>query len=209
MKKKDTLRVLAVKHTWFDATRCVIPKVKRAIGMEVEIDALDDDSLFEERNLQIPITQKELLHCALILNAGDLYGITLRGKGFELAYTYMLFLYPNGGKVLDDRCNPCLDSIEALHTLKYLSELWQYTPPGVLNYSFPDIARAFTEGVAGLYHDASIGAILTHDCAIRERFGYALPPAGREIKTSVAGWGLGIPAAAPHEEEAFYYVNYP
>jgi ABC-type glycerol-3-phosphate transport system substrate-binding protein len=295
MRNKRIMRILAVKHTWFDATTCIIPEVEKETGLKVIIDYIHDEwemyrqskeritseasdydlfmvdsiwvfeyeklgmlecldqyvaednlpedydfedlispyvdhfcrvhdrlyclplaghtnflayrrDLLGEKRLKVPEDQEELLNCARVLHTDDMSGITLRGKGFELAYTFMLFLYPNGGKVLDDTCRPCLDSVEALETLRYLKELWQYTPRAILDYSFPDMAADFMEGRAALYNDASVGAILSHNCPVKNDIGYALPPAGKEIKTSVAGWGLGIPRAAGHKQEAFSYL---
>ncbi len=295
MSNKQTLRILAVKHAWFDATTCIIPEVERETGLKVTIDYIYDEwemyrrskesitsehsdydlfmvdsiwvfeyeklgilecldeyvaednlptdydfedlispyvehfcrvkgrlyclplaghtnflayrsDLLEGKKLEVPRDQEGLLKCARVLHSGDISGITLRGKGFELAYTFMLFLYPNGGKVLDDTCRPCLDSTVALDTLRYLKELWRYTPGAILNYSFPDMAADFMEGRAALYNDASVGAILSYNCPIKNNIGYALPPAGKEIKTSVAGWGLGIPKASKHKQEAFSYL---
>ncbi len=162
--------------------------------------------IFEENGLAPPATHDELLECAKALTKNGVYGITLRGKGFELAYTYMLFLYPRGGRVLDGTCRPCLLEPEAVGTLEYLVRLWRYTPPGVLDYSFPQMAAAFQNGSAAIYHDASVGAILVHDCPIADRFGYTLAPEGVELKTSVAGWSLGIPAASPRKKEALSWL---
>jgi multiple sugar transport system substrate-binding protein len=290
-----TLRILAVKHRWFDATNCIRREIEREIGMPLSIDYIEDEwemyleskrriaaghsdydlfmvdsiwiyeyvkrgmiapldeqfashdvpsgydfddlipqyvehfctvdgtlfclplsghtnflayrkDLFDEHGLKSPLTQQELLHCAEEITGNGMYGITLRGKGFELAYTYMLFLYPNGGRVLNEECSPCLDTAEALTTLEYLKELWRYTPPDVLEYSFPDMAASFQNGLAAIYHDASVGAILVHECDLRERFGYALTPAGAGVRTSVAGWGMGIAAASPHREQALGWL---
>lgn len=295
MPKKESLKILAATHTWFEATTCVIPEVEREIGLEVHVDYVDDEwemylqckkkitaehsdydlfmvdsiwvyeyaaldmlecldgyvrgpdvprdfdfddlipqyldhfctvndrlfclplsghtnflafrkDLFRERGLQVPTTQEELLLCAEALHSDELSGITFRGRGFELAYTYMLFLYPNGGRLLDHNCRPCLDTEEALETLQYLKHLWRFTPAGIFGNSFPDMASDFMNGRAAIFHDASVGAILHKDCPLAERFGYAPPPAGREVKTSVAGWGMGIPKAARHKREAFLYL---
>jgi multiple sugar transport system substrate-binding protein len=295
MSNKKPLRILAVKHAWFDATTCIIPEVENETGHEVIIDYIHDEwemyrqskeritsehsdydlfmvdsiwvfeyeklgmlecldpyvaennlpadydfedlispyvnhfcrvnsrlyclplaghtnflayrsDLLKEKKLKVPENQEELLNCARVLHTDDMSGIALRGKGFELAYTFMLFLYPNGGKVLDDACRPCLDSVEALDTLRYLRELWRYTPRAILKYSFPDMAADFMEGRAALYNDASVGAILSNNSPIKNNFGYSLPPAGKEVKTSVAGWGLGIPKASIYKREAFSYL---
>ncbi|MBN2322418.1 MAG: extracellular solute-binding protein [Spirochaetes bacterium] len=162
--------------------------------------------LFEKSGLKPPATQKELLECSKLLTKNGVYGITLRGKGFELAYTYMLFLYPNGRCVLDETCTPRLLDPVAIDTLEYLQRLWRYTPPDVLEYSFVQMADAFRNGAAALYHDASVGAILVRDCPISDRFGYALAPSGIEMKTSVAGWGLGIPFASSRKREALSWI---
>ncbi len=295
MGESERLKILAVKHRWFDATRCIEEEIEQEIGMPISIDYIHDEwemyeeskrritkreseydvfmvdsiwiyeyaargmlasldalcttygiskdyefsdlipqyvehfcrvdgtlyclplaghtnflayrkDLFEELGLVPPATQDELLECAKALTKNGLYGITLRGKGFELAYTYMLFLYPRGGKVLDENCRPCLFEPEALETLEYLVRLWRYTPPDVMDYSFPQMAAAFQNGLAAMYHDASVGAILVHNCPISEQFGYALAPEGAELKTSVAGWGLGVPAASPRKKAALTWL---
>jgi len=296
LKQEENLRILAVKHRWFDATACIKNELEREIGAKLSIDYIDDEwgmyeeskrritsdrseydlfmvdsiwiyeyvqrgmiapldrlfsaygvpgdydfedliseyvehfctvdgtlfclplsghtnflayrrDLFDRGGLTPPRTQEELLHCAEALTRDGVYGITLRGKGFELAYTYMLFLYPRGGRILDERCTPCLETPEALQTLQYLKELWQYTPPDVLGYSFPDMAASFQNGSAAIYHDASVGAILTHECPLRDRFGYSLTPAGTDVRTSVAGWGIGITAASSHKEKALRWLT--
>jgi len=293
--KDERLRILALKHRWFDATRCIQEEIEEEIGMPISIDYIDDEweiyeeskrritrresafdlfmvdsiwiyeyaargmlasldrlittlgipddyefsdlipqyvehfcrvdgelyclplaghtnflayrkDLFEENKLVPPATHDELIECAKALTKDGVYGITLRGKGFELAYTYMLFLYPRGGRVLDTSCRPRLLDPEALETLEYLTRLWRYTPPDAMDYSFPQMAAAFQNGKAAMYHDASVGAILVHDCPLSDRFGYALAPGGTELKTSVAGWGLGIPAASTRKREALSWL---
>jgi ABC-type glycerol-3-phosphate transport system substrate-binding protein len=295
MGDREGLRILAVKHQWFDATLCIQEEIEQNIGMPVSIDYIGDEwemyeeskrlitpresaydlfmvdsiwiyeyaargmlasldelcaaygipedydfsdlvpqyvehfcrvndtlyllplaghtnflayreDLFEELCLVPPATQDELLACAKAITRNGMYGITLRGKGFELAYTYMLFLYPLGGKVLDGECRPCLLQPEALVALEYLVELWRYTPPDVMDYSFPQMAASFQNGSAAMYADASVGAILVHRCPIAGLFGYAPAPRGTELKTSVAGWGIGIPAASTRKREALTWL---
>jgi multiple sugar transport system substrate-binding protein len=295
MGDREGLRILAVKHQWFDATLCIQEEIEQNLGMPVSIDYIDDEwemyeaskrliteresaydlfmvdsiwiyeyaargmlasldelcaaygipegydfadlipqyvehfcrvndtlyllplaghtnflayreDLFEELCLVPPATQEELLSCARALTGNGIYGITLRGKGFELAYTYMLFLYPRGGKVLDKECRPCLLQPQAREALDYLVELWRYTPPDVMDYSFPQMAAAFQNGSAAMYNDASVGAILVHNCPIAGLFGYAPAPLGTELKTSVAGWGIGIPAASFRKKEALSWL---
>lgn len=295
MSNAETLRVLAVKHVWFDATRCVIPEFEKATGLKVVIDYIHDEwemyeqskkritaaataydafmvdsiwiyeyvkagmlacfepellgtlppdydftdlipqyvrgfcqvndrlyalplgghtnflayrkDLLQERGLKPPATQAELLECAKALHTDKLAGITCRGRGFELAYTYMLFLYPNGGQVLDENCRPCLDTDAAAATLDYLVKLWKYTPPDVFGYSYPDMVGAFINGKTAFYSDASMGAEIQQRSPHAAQIGYGLAPKGRMISTSIAGWSMGIPAASPRKREAFHYLQ--
>lgn len=108
--------------------------------------------LFEADGIAPPETWEDFLNAAKHFNAPDedFYGIAIAGgPGEWTAWHYEVLLWQNGGHVFDTNLEPIVDSMESIEALKFLKELYQYSPPDASTWEWWDSIDAFvTERVA-------------------------------------------------------------
>src|SRR5690606_21916934 len=111
------------------------------------------DDLFEEAGLDAPETWDDVVHAAKTLNdpSNGRYGIAMPGKtDFSPRFAYGMILYSTGGNTFDADGQPIFESPESVNALRLYKELYQYSPPGSLNFGFSEIQRALAQGRAAM-----------------------------------------------------------
>jgi len=105
--------------------------------------------LFEKHNVKIPETWSEFNKAAKYFTekTDDVkYGAATYG---DPSFTFGWFLDRFGGlggKYFDEDMNPQFNTEAGRRSLKNWKETIQYCPPGVANYAYMDIRKAFTKG---------------------------------------------------------------
>jgi multiple sugar transport system substrate-binding protein len=139
-----------------------------------------------------------------------LWGAALRGfKGAgQNMYIYPSIFREFGGNWFDGSHKIKVDGPEAVAALEwYVSLLNKYSPSGVENWNWPDIADAFGQGTLGSYIDAHSSAAVVADprkSKVVGKIGFARWPKGPSGKrvTSIWCWSFPINAALSKKDNA-------
>lgn len=165
--------------------------------------------IFEEEGLSVPTTWDELLATAEKLHGrDDVDGVVFRSKkGWEFTYTYSIFLFPFGGKIVDPTSGqPAIDLPGNQAALDYMLALKAFAPVGIEGYSFPEAWQAMQTGKVAMAVEATAAGPELEDpakSAVAGKVGYAVLPAGPAGSyTGVWGWGLGLNAKSERPDVA-------
>lgn len=141
--------------------------------------------------------------------ANRLWGAALRGfKGAgQNMYIYPSIFREFGGEWFQDK-KMVVNGKEAVEALEwYIALLHKYSPSGVENWNWPDIADAFGQGTLGSYIDAhSSAAVIANPekSKVVGKIGFARWPKGPSGKrvTSIWNWSFPINAALSDKDKA-------
>lgn len=145
---------------------------------------------------------------------GKVYGIILRGLGYEAVTQLSYYLYTMGGSWQDDkgRCN--LTSPESLQALDFYGRmLRKYGPPGGVKFGEVEAQSLFAQGRAAMYTDVGTRAAVMEDPSrskVAGKVGYAKIPLGptgkRQMMLPING--LFISPFSTHKEAAWLFIQY-
>lgn len=142
--------------------------------------------------------------------ANRLWGAALRGfKGAgQNMYIYPSILLAHGGKWFNENGQMEVNTEEAVAALEYYVNLLNsYSPSGVENWNWPDIADAFGQGTLGSYIDSHSSAAVVANPETSQVIGnvgfarWPKGPSGRRV-TSIWNWSFPINAALSDKDKA-------
>jgi len=111
---------------------------------------------FAQKKLHVPTNWNGFLQMLEALNdpANKHYAITLPVSGEPTNWGNTAFLWAAGVQIYDDQWNVVLDAPEmkprVVRTLEYLTQVTQYTPPGLLEVGLKDMLSNFTSSLSGI-----------------------------------------------------------
>lgn len=172
--------------------------------------------LFEEHGLEVPTTFDEVLEVAKFFdeNVDGVDGVSFRARlGWEFTYTWSIFLFPFGGRMVDPATGePALTAPGTAASLEYMKELAQYAPVGVESYSFPEAWDAFMLGKTAMMIEASAAAPEVENpekSLVAGKVGYAPMPAGPAgAYSGVWGWGFSMTAGSQNKDATWALITY-
>lgn len=133
-----------------------------------------------------------------------------RGLKPALPYTFSNLLHNMGGSYMMNGksalCSP--KDKQALET--YSGLLRDYGPPGVVNYSFPQISALYRAGRAAMAFEASNELRTVMEGGERLKDTALIPfPAGDggQVPTAI-GWGMAVSANSRQPDAAWYFVQW-
>jgi multiple sugar transport system substrate-binding protein len=133
-----------------------------------------------------------------------------RGLKPALPYTFSNLLHNMGGSYIINGksalCSP--KDKQALETYSRL--LRDYGPPGVVNYSFPQISALYRAGRAAMAFEASNELRTVMEGGERLKDTKLIPfPAGDggQVPTAI-GWGIAVSAHSKQPDAAWYFVQW-
>jgi multiple sugar transport system substrate-binding protein len=168
--------------------------------------------ILKKCGVEVPKTIKDVEAAAKKLKACDssITPFVSRGLKPAVAYTFSNMLHNIGGSYMangkSNLCSP--KGKEALET--YSGLLRDYGPPGVVNYSFPQISALYRSGRSAMSFESSNELRTVMDGGERLKdTGLAPFPAGEagQVPTAI-GWGLTISAYSKQQEAAWYFVQW-
>lgn len=167
--------------------------------------------VYDERGLKAAETLEEYVANAKAVHdpANRLWGAALRGfKGAgQNMYIYPSIFQEFGGDWFDGE-RLVVNSDEAIGALDwYVQLLNTYSPSGVENWNWPDLADAFGQGTLGSYIDAHSSAAVVSDpvkSKVVGKVAFARWPKGPSGKrcTSIWNWSFPINAALSEKDKA-------
>ncbi len=171
--------------------------------------------LFEKYGAKVPNTFDELEQTAKALHLKEpgVYGIALRGGGYQMTTPFSSFLYGYGGSWLDKAGNPALNTPEALKAFEMYGRIGHdYGPPGAAAFSYEQVIEGFSQGKLAMTADINVLASTFEDkgkSKVAGKVGYAMVPGGPAgRKPFVAGWGLSVNPYSKRKEQAWYFVQW-
>lgn len=169
--------------------------------------------LFEAVGKQPPSTWQELAELAKFFDEqGEVSGVAFRArKGWEFTYTYSIFMFPFGGRIVDPETGtPLLDTPGNAAALQYMIDLKDYAPTGMESFSFPEAWGSMQTGEVAMLVEATAAAPELENpdkSVVAGKLGYAPLPAGPDGSyTGVWGWGLGINAHSQNRDAAWAVI---
>jgi multiple sugar transport system substrate-binding protein len=145
---------------------------------------------------------------------GKVYGIILRGLGYEAVTQLSYYLYTYGGSWQDEkgRCN--LTGPESLQALDFYGRmLRKYGPPGAVKMGEVEAQSLFAQGRAAMYSDINTRAAVMEDptrSKVAGKVGYAKIPMGptgkRQMMLPING--LFLSPFSEHKEAAWLFLQY-
>jgi multiple sugar transport system substrate-binding protein len=182
-------------------------------GAETSILIYRQD-IFDEYDIKVPDNYDELMAAAKFIeeNVPGVHGFTSRGaSGHQATAAWLLHASPFGASVFDENWEPAFNSREAVASLTWLRDMFQYGPQGMTSFDQDGQFQAFLQGDAAIYLDASVFAGKARDpqqSTVYDKLGYALHPIKENRLSESGGFGLAIPANAQNPEPAFLFMQW-
>lgn len=156
-----------------------------------------------------PDTWQELRdRYAPALTKGNRYAYALQSRWGETQScdSFMRFVWPFGGSLLDDEFRPNLSSKGALAGLTFRQSLLRYMPPGIVDWEHEDVVKALGEGKVAMITEWSGWYKWLADSKtskVSRCLGVAVEPAGPAgRKPALGGFSLAINAFSSREKQA-------
>ena len=158
-----------------------------------------------------PATWDELLTTyapKLTDSAKGTYAFALQSRRGETqsADSFMRFLWPFGGSLLDDKFKSNLGSKESQQGLKFRQDLMKFMPPGIVDYDHNEAVNALAQGKVAMITEwsafygtlADPGKSKITDC-----LAVATEPKGSAgLKPALGGFSLGVNAQSGDKQKA-------
>jgi len=141
----------------------------------------------------------------------DMTAFASRGLAPAVPYTFSNFMHNFGGTYLTGAGRMALSSPPTLAAISYYASLLKdYGPPGVVNYSFPQLTALFGNGQAVMSFESSneFGKVVAAPGRAQDTGVMVLPPGPAGSVPTVIGWELAISAYAAHKDAAWYFLQW-
>ena len=134
------------------------------------------------------------------------YALQSRWGETQSCDSFMRFVWPFGGSLLDADFKPNLSSKGALAGLAFRQSLMRYMPPGIVDWEHEDVVKALGDGRVALITEWSGWYKWLADpktSKISRCLGVAVEPAGPAgRKPALGGFSLGVNAHSSREKQA-------
>lgn len=145
---------------------------------------------------------------------GKVYGIILRGAGYDAVTQLSYYLYTFGGAWQDDKGRCALTSPDAIQALDFYGRmLRKYGPPGAVKTTDIEVQSLFAQGRGAIYTDINTRAAVMEDptrSKVAGKLGYAKIPLGptgkRQMMLPING--LYVSAFSERKEAAWLLAQY-
>jgi multiple sugar transport system substrate-binding protein len=164
-----------------------------------------------------PATWDDLLNVyAPKLTHGDQYAYALQSRRGETqsADSFMRFLWPFGGSLLDDTFKSNLNSKASQQGLQFRQDLMKFMPPGIVDYDHNEAVNALAQGKVAMITEWSAFYSTLADpgkSKITDCLAVATEPKGPAgLKPALGGFSLGVNASADaqHKAAAWLFIQW-
>jgi multiple sugar transport system substrate-binding protein len=157
------------------------------------------------------LSQIETAAAALKKCVPNMVPFATRGLAPALPYTFSNFLHNFGGAYLTGAGRSALATPPTLKAIAYYATLLkEYGPPGVVNYSFPQLTALYGNGQAVMSFESSneFGKVVATPGRAQDTGVTVLPPGPAGSFPTVIGWELSVSAFSAHKEAAWYFLQW-
>lgn len=147
----------------------------------------------------------------------DFYGTAIQAaRHVATWYGYLNFLYAFGGRELDVKKGSeygpvTINSPEAVKALEYYKKLVDYSPPGVMTYTWDETQAASQQGVCAQaiqWDDATYAVEDPKQSKVAGKMAFSGVPIEKVKMTQVEGWGMMIPTNSKNQEAAWLFMQW-
>jgi multiple sugar transport system substrate-binding protein len=172
--------------------------------------------ILEEAGVEPPKTWEELLEVAPKLNnPPDVYAICGNFARFWATDFWLSLFYSQDKQVWDENYEPQMESEEAIWAAEAFLELAEYAPPEAVTWEEADVYEAMgSAGICAMAPAQWGGSVLTNPELARfaPNIGVTVVPsideAGEMRVLPMGGFGMGINANSPYQDEAWEYIKF-
>lgn len=168
--------------------------------------------LLQKCGVALPKSLNELEAAAAKLKACDPAITPFVSRGLKPAapFTFSVFLHNHGGMYMKDRKSQLCSPAGQAALGQYAKLLKDYGPPGVVNYSFPQISSLYREGRAVFAFESSneLHNVMDGGARLNDTGIVPLPAGPAGSKPTVIGWTLSVSAHSKNKEAAWYFLQW-
>lgn len=168
--------------------------------------------LLQKCGVAVPKTLAELEAAAAKLKAcdGAITPFVSRGLKPAAPFTFSVFLHNHGGSYMKDRKSQLCSPAGQAALGQYAKLLKDYGPPGVVNYSFPQISGLYREGRAVFAFESTneLRNVMDGGARLADTGIMPLPAGPGGSKPTVIGWTLSVSAHSKNKDAAWYFLQW-
>jgi len=168
--------------------------------------------LLQKCGVPVPKTLAELEAGAARLKACDANVTPWVSRGLKPAapFTFSVFLNNHGGTYMKDRKSQLCSPAGQAALGQYSRLLKDFGPPGVVNYSFPQISSLYREGRAAMAFESTneLRNVMDGGARLNDTGIMPLPAGPGGSKPTVIGWTLSVSAHSRNKEAAWYFLQW-
>ena len=147
--------------------------------------------------------------------SNNFYGTTLQLKRHPASfYEFSNFIFSFGGRFFDDQGMPVINSKENYEALRFYLSLKEFSPKGVLQFTWDDALAQMQQGLIAMtimWSDAPSALYDPSESKVVDKIGYSLVPVKEGINRKVAvfgGWGFLINDKSKYKKEAYKFIQW-
>ena len=168
--------------------------------------------LLQKCGVPVPKTLAEMEAGAAKLKACDANVAPFVSRGLKPAapFTFSVFLHNHGGEYMKDRKSQLCSAAGQAALGQYSRMLKDFGPPGVVNYSFPQISSLYREGRAVMAFESTneLRNVMDGGARLNDTGIMPLPAGPGGSKPTVIGWTLSISAHSKNKDAAWYFLQW-
>ena len=145
----------------------------------------------------------------------DFYGTLLQLKRHPCSfYEFTNFVFSFGGRFFDIEGNPVINSKENIEALTFYLSLREFSPKGILQYTWDDALAQMQQGNIAMmimWSDAPSALYDASQSKVVDKIGYSLVPIKEGINRKVSkfgGWAFLINSKTKYPKEAYKFVQW-
>ncbi len=170
------------------------------------------EDVLQRCGVALPKSLSELDAAAAKLKACDANITPFVSRGLKPAapFTFSVFLHNHGGSYMKDRKSQLCSPAGQAALGQYSRLLKDFGPPGVVNYSFPQISSLYKEGRAAMAFESSneLHNLMDGGARLADTGIVPLPAGPGGSKSTVIGWTLSVSAHSKNKEAAWYFLQW-
>lgn len=168
--------------------------------------------LLQKCGVAVPNSLADLTAAAAKLKACDSNVTPFVSRGLKPAapFTFSVYLHNHGGSYMKDRKSQLCSPAGQAALGEYSQMLRDYGPPGVVNYSFPQISSLYREGRAVFAFESTneLRSIMDGGARLADTGIMPLPGGPGGSKPTVIGWSMSISAHSRNKDAAWYFLQW-
>lgn len=169
--------------------------------------------ILKELGIAVPNTLDELRAAVVKVKRErpDMIPFASRGLAPAAPYTFSNFLHNFGGEYTDDNGKSNLSSKEGVAAIAFYADLLKnFGPPGVINYSYPQLTAVNGNGQSVFTFQSSneFSKIMQNTERLKDTEIIPLPPGPGGSTPVVIGWELSISPHSTKQAQAWYFLQW-